>query len=334
MPQRDPPSLPPMGQGAAGRPRPSSASPARQVLDTLIANPWMKLLSFVIATVTWLYVQGEEVREDRVKAQIAWSLPSDLVATEALPTSAHVVVRGTRSAVNNAHKSAVRLVVDVSDLSAGEHEVDLAGIPAEGLPPSVERLAVSPAAVRFELDKVAAHSVRIRAVLVGEPAPGYSIGEAITDPQVIEVRGPRETVSSLREVLTRPIDVSGLDGDVERVIELDLPRGVDLSGAATVRAEIHVRSSTEQRRIEGIPVFVAGGGKASPDRIDVVLEGAAQELRAVEVDQVVAIVRLPNALESELEVWYGPNRGPRVEVLHPGATTVRSMSPPSITVRP
>ena len=81
--------------------------------SAIVANPWTKLLSFALATGTWLYVQGEEVHETRIKAQIAWTLPEDLVATEPLPTSATLTVNGKRSAARKARESAVRLVVDL-----------------------------------------------------------------------------------------------------------------------------------------------------------------------------------------------------------------------------
>ncbi|MEQ1504107.1 MAG: CdaR family protein [Myxococcota bacterium] len=314
-------------------------SPGRVLWASLVANPWAKLLSIAIALSTWLYVQGEEVREDRVKAQIAWMLPSDLVATEALPTTAYVTVRGTRSAVNKAHQSPVRLVIDAQELAKGDHEVDLGGVLPEGLPPSVVRLTTSPSVVQFTLDRVATRSVRIEPVLVGEPASGYTVVEVDTDPAVLEVRGPREAVSSLREVPTRPIDVSGLEEDAEREVVLDLPRGVEPSSSAPITATLKVESRTEQRRIEAVPVFVWGPGAASeawrltPDRVAVVLEGPTDTLGDLRSDQVAAFVHLPEAPDrAQVEAWYGPKSGVRVEVLQPGgpAVQVLSIDPPSV----
>jgi YbbR domain-containing protein len=304
-----------------------------------ISNPWTKLISLLLALTTWLYVQGEEIREERVKAQIAWTLPSDLVATEALPTSAQITVRGTRAAVNKAHQAPVRVVVDAANLSKGEHEVDLGSIQPHGLPPSVEQLAISPSGVRFVLDKVAVHSVRIQPVLVGEVGPGHAIARVTSDPQVVEVRGPTDAVSSLREVSTRPIDVSGLTDSLEREIDLDLPRGVELAGSPSIRATVTVVSSTERRQLEGVPVYLwpgHEGWRVEPDRITVVLEGPVDELRTVRSDQVAAFVHLPDGADAaplqQVEVWYGPKAGPRIEVLQPGGSiSAVATSPPSLT---
>lgn len=320
-------------------PAPEATTPGqiRLILSRWFSNPWAKLLSVGLATVAWLYVQGEEVREERVKAQIAWTLPEELVSTEPLPTTASVTVRGTRAAVNKAHQAAVRLVVDASSFTEGEHSVDIDGIVADGLPSSVERLGVTPSSVRFVLDRLAVHSVRIQVVMVGDPAPGFAIVSTETDPTVVEVRGPRDAVSALREVPTRPIDVTGLDEDTELDVSLDLPRGVQRSSQALVRARLTVRSQTEQRRIEAVPVFVweQEGWRVQPDRVSVLLEGPTARLRELEVDRVAAFVHLPQTPDGDhFDVWFGPKAGVRLEVLHNGGDGVTAVAttPPSVAV--
>jgi hypothetical protein len=305
-------------------------------------NPWTKLLSLLLATLAWLYVQGEEIREERVKVQVAWILPEGLVATEPLPVTAFLVVRGSRTAINRAHGGAIRLVVDVADLSKGEHTVDLSGVNPEGLPPTVERLGITPGSVRFNLDQVTTHHVQINPVLVGDPAEGYVIGSVTLMPAVVELRGPQQAISLLREVSTRPIDVSGLQATIEREVTLDLPRGVDLADPVSIRARLQVASELEQRRIENVPVYGWGTDRLSiePGRVSVMLEGPGEALQRLQPDRVVAFVHgaeliLQGALTERepVEVWYGPRDGARVEVLHPGdELKVVSMTPPSVSV--
>jgi hypothetical protein len=300
-------------------------------------NPWTKLLSLLLATLAWLYVQGEEIREERVKTQVAWILPESLVATDPLPVTAFLVVRGSRTAINRAHAGAIRLVVDAADLTKGEHTVDLSGVPAEGLPPTLERLGITPGAVRFNLDQVATHNVQINPVLVGDPAEGYVIANVTMLPAVVQLRGPQLAVSSLREVSTRPIDVSGLQATIEREVPLDLPRGVELSEPMSIRARLQIASELEQRRIENVPVYGWGAGHLviEPGRVTVLLEGPGEELQRLQTDRVVAFVHGVDQLPERdpIEVWYGPREGTRVEVLHPGdELKVVSMTPPSVSV--
>lgn len=306
----------------------------------LFANPWTKLLSVGLATATWLYVQGEEVQESRIKAQISWDPPlaETLTTTEPLPTQATLVVKGTRAATRRARDAAVRLVVDLSDLQVGEHTLEIGGLVPQGLSPSVELLGITPDVVRFTVDEVAARSVKVRPVLVGDPAPGFEVVESVVVPPVVEVRGPRGAVSGLAEVPTRPIDVTGLDRTGPRPVVLDLPRGVQLPEGVTVEAHLTVVSKVEQTRIEQVPVFVWGppGWRAAPDRVSVLLEGPAATLRAIARDEVAAFVHLPEAPDRDrYEAWFGPAEGVRVEVMQPGGDEVDvvAITPPSLQVQ-
>ncbi|MEQ1568138.1 MAG: CdaR family protein [Myxococcota bacterium] len=302
-------------------------------------NLWPRLLSLVLAVFTWLYVQSERVEEERVNAQIAWTLPEGLVATEPLPTTAFLTVRGTRGAVNLAHDAVIRLVVDGSAFGVGPHTAELGEIPAEGLPNSVERLSTAPSTVQFTLEPVTERSVRIEAVVVGEPGAGFAIEGVTIDPGVVHVRGPRSAMSSLREVPTRPIDVSSLSESSVRDAPLDLPRSVELVDNTPIQARITVVSKSEQRRVEDVPVFVWNDRDEQwavrPDRVSVLLEGPASRVHELGAARIAAFVYLPDPVPDrpEVEVWFGPTEGPRIEVLHPsnGVTAV-STNPPSVVV--
>lgn len=315
-----------------------------EILARLRANPWHKLLALLLAVLSWLYVQGEEIREERVKAQVAWTLPEGLVATEPLPVTAFLSVRGSRTAINRAHAAPIRMVVDVADLSEGEHTVELAGVVPEGLPPSLEQLGVTPSAVHFRLDEVATHHVQIHPVLVGEPADGFVVSSVELEPSVVPLRGPREAVSALREVSTRPIDVSGLSESGSREVLLDLPRSVEVAQGLPIQARLTVIAQTQQRRLEEVPVYVwqkEPGERemlvVEPSRVAVLLEGPTEALRDLRADEVVAMVRLtgPVTGEQPVEVWYGRKDGARVEVLDPDdKIEAIDMFPPSVTVSP
>ena len=84
-----------------------------RVWRILVANPWQKVVSALMAAAIWLYVQSEEVQEVRVPGQIAWTLPADLLPDEPLPTSASLTLSGPRSALRRARKSALRVEVDL-----------------------------------------------------------------------------------------------------------------------------------------------------------------------------------------------------------------------------
>ena len=310
-------------------------SPRERVLSFLLEHPLAKLFSLLLAGAIWFYVQGEEIADARVRAEIDWQLPPGVMSVEPLPNQVAVTIRGTRVATRRARDMPVRIVVDLRDAGVGEHGVDLSTAAPQGLPSGVEVLGVAPNAVRLVLDEVTTRRAAVSPVLVGEPAEGFEISEVTLDPEVIEVRGPRSAVAGLDAVRTQPIDVSGINETGPRQVVLDLPRGVTLEGLPPV-AQVAVRSRRERRIIVDVPVHVRGhwDWKPEPDTVDVTLEGRASTLATVSPETVVAVVIVPDgaAARSSFDAWWGPQDGVRLEVLHPGGMEAAAVQPPSVRV--
>jgi len=309
-------------------------SPRERILSFLLEHPLAKLASLLLAGAIWFYVQGEEIHDARVRAEIEWQLPPGVMAVEPLPTQVALTIRGTLVATRRARDVPVRISVDLRDAGVGEHGVDLSTATTQGLPSGLEVLNVAPNAVRFVLDEVTTRRAAVSAVLVGEPAEGFEIREVTLDPEVIEVRGPRSAVAGLDAIRTQPIDVSGITETGPRQVVLDLPRGVTLEGLPPV-AQVAVRSRRERRLIEDVPVHVRGhwDWRPEPETVDVTLEGPASTLAAVSAESVVAVVVVPDAaVRQTFDAWWGPQDGVRLEVLHPAGMEAAAVQPPSVRV--
>jgi hypothetical protein len=309
----------------------------RELLRVLFANGWIKLLSVGLAASVWLYVQGAEIEESRISAQLVWSLPNRLVPVTPPPTSVTLVVKGTRAAARQARTGNVRMVVDVSERTRGRHEVDLSMFPVEGLPKTVERSGVAPGLVDLVLDELVTRKLKVRPAMVGEPATGFAVAAIELEPARVEVAGPRVTMDNLSELVTRPIDVNGLAVTTMRPVSLDLPAGVSEVQDAPVAARIEVSSRIERREVADVPVYVRGPSAylPSPARVTVSFEGPAAALTGLDAAQAAAFVVLPpDADKQRYEAWLGPREGVRVEVLHRGGEGVKvtAIAPPSIVL--
>jgi hypothetical protein len=296
------------------------------ILRDLVANPTYKLLSLAIAVGAWMYVQSGQLSDAKVRAVIEWKLPPGLSTTEPLPATVMIGVQGTRSATRRAQRADVTVSADLSDAEVGEHVLEFGSLEVRGLPPAVHAVGFSPSAVRMVLDEQAVRKVKVQPVTVGDPATGYSVLAVTVEPAVIELRGPRVVMSDLRDVSTKPIDVSSLTADVEAPVELDLPWGIAPASGDPVRVRIDVEPVLEQRTFEGVPVIVQvpGFGPSVPS-VQVVLRGPAGALQDMDPDSVFAIARLPDApspSRSSYDVAWGPPDGPRLEVVFPGDPAV------------
>lgn len=300
----------------------------RQFLTRMVAHPVQKLASLLLAIGAWWYVQGGQVTEVKLRAAIEWKLPPGLATTEPLPQSVTLSLKGSRSAIRRAQHAEVHLSADLSEIQVGEHTVELASLDPQGLTQGVNITAWSPSSVRLVLDEESVRKVRVKLVTVGDPPSGYSVIRSSIEPGVVEVKGSRIVTSQLLDVSTKPVDVSGLMGDFDAPVELDLPWGVEPAGGTQVRCHIDVEPVVERRVFEDIPLVVRNSAFGSTTTtVSVTLQGPTAELRAIDPTQVAALVELPDdAIRSRYEVAFGPKEGVRIAVVHPAMDAVRVLS--------
>jgi YbbR domain-containing protein len=213
----------------------------------LLGNWKLKVLAIVVATVVWFFV----VSADR--SQIGFAAPIEYIGLE----GSRVVVGTPREAVDVQLEAArwaaarltpasVRVRVDVSKLSEGEHVVQLSREQVD-VPSGVSVLRVWPPAVRLTVASAAVKPVRVIPQLRGTPADGHVVGAVAAEPQIVEVRGPRTTIESRASVETTPVDVTGLRHSITRSVGLLLPDSVYPTSQRTVQVSVEIRAEDAMR---------------------------------------------------------------------------------------
>jgi hypothetical protein len=146
-------------------------------------------------------------------------LPEDLVITEQSSTEINVRVQGTGAALRNLSPNRMEYAVNVSGGKPGraEYEVDVSQL---DMPRGVKIVARSPAQLEVRMERRGRKNVKVRPDLEGQPADGYELGDITVEPPRVWLAGARSTVLRLNEVVTEPIDVSGLTAPAERDVKL------------------------------------------------------------------------------------------------------------------
>ncbi|NCG19801.1 MAG: hypothetical protein GWP91_12400 [Rhodobacterales bacterium] len=309
----------------------------RELWGKATRNPIFKLLSFVLAILSWWYVQQEQVHETRIRASVDWQLRDGLISPDLLPSQVTLTVRGTGLGLKRAKEARVRLPVDIRASGVGQHEVEFTSFDVQGLPEGLEVLGCSPTAIRFTLDEIDQRNVNVTAVLVGEPDAGHIIEKVTFVPPVVQISGPRSVVSKLMEIPIKPLDVSTLNTLSVLPAVLNLPRGVTIVGPSTALvANIDIAPELERRVISGVPISVwsQNGWASRPTVVEVTLEGASQALAQIQPIDVAAFVHLPDQPENPFYVVpFGPSEGVRVRISVAGQKVhIAKVDPPKIEV--
>jgi YbbR domain-containing protein len=294
------------------------------------------VLALLLAFSAWLWVQSQETDTARVRLNMAYRLPDELVAVDPLPTNAAVIVQGSRGAIRQAQRHRPTMVVDLADEGVGTHEARLETYAIEGLPSGLELVAFTPDTVPVRLDERARRNVAVRGRWMGEPAPAHEVRGVRVTPAVVEITGPREVVEQLDRIDTLPIDISGWTEGRTVPAELDLPRNLATTSPFEGEAEVEIVSLTSSRQLAQVPVVVpdpAWRPASGSETIAVKLSGPTDVLRSLRADQVLARVELPpGAKGSRYTVAYGSERPPRFEILLPRAEVRVESAPATVEV--
>ncbi len=90
-------------------------------------------------------------------------------------------------------------------------------------------------------------TVSVVADLMGKPKPNFKVKDVHVDPAKIDVTGTPQAIANLSQVLTKPVDISGADGQVIRQTELVLPPDIYPVRDDKVKVTVEIGSAeTEQ----------------------------------------------------------------------------------------
>jgi hypothetical protein len=180
------------------------------------------LLSAAIAMVLWSMAHGTSSVDRGVDIPVLFDgVPDDLVIVGQSVDTVNLRVLGTRAALRNIGSDRLEYRIQVAGAKPGHavFEVDPSLIE---LPRGVRAVSRSPAAIEVDFERRGRKAVGVRADVTGEVAAGFALGAVQVDPPRVWIAGARGEVLRLTEVVTEPLDVSGLQAGLERKVRLAL----------------------------------------------------------------------------------------------------------------
>lgn len=204
-------------------------------------RPGALLLALIIAVILWGIAHGVSSVERAYDVPIELSsMGEELVVTDQTPKDVNVRIMGSQAALRNVDAARLRYVLDVSGSKPGDadFEVDVSNI---ALPRGARIVSRSPSRILIRFEPRGRKSVGVRVDVSGEPANGFIVERVEVVPNRVWLTGARSQVLRLSEVLTEPIDLTGLRDDSEHELNIILGAGtVRLEKIEPVRVVIHI----------------------------------------------------------------------------------------------
>lgn len=194
------------------------------------------IIAFALASVVWVAAENDadpiETREIVEGVPIRYvGLREGLEIVGDLPTEGSVTLRAPVSVWNRLQSGGIRLVADLSDLSAGHYSVPLTPVLDEK---PARFLSFEPGRVSLSIENTLSRYVDVVVVVSGEPAVGFRVDEPVVSEEQAEIRGPASAVIRVESLRAR-VDVSGRNQPHDVTVAL-VP--VDIDGNEVEQVEV------------------------------------------------------------------------------------------------
>ncbi len=155
------------------------------------------------------------------------------------------------------------------------------------------RVNLSPANVRAKIfleEEMLAEKIPVKVSVVGQPADGYQIDSVRVIPDRVSVNGRSESVKKMQSIVLPPVDITGLDQDLQLMIPLqptDIDPDIEISGPDRARVEITIRNKMTTKTYTNLGIVVIGSPedkewKISPPSATVTIEGPVASVAALQ----------------------------------------------------
>ena len=226
-------------------------------------------------------------------------LPDHLALLEAPQTTVSVRLRGPESLIRRVRPVGMELGVELSNLPAGEQEIQFAKTDLSGVPRGVDVDYIDPSSVKVLLDDRGKLRFPIDVAFLGQPPQGYAFYGARVKPDELTLEGPQSQLALVEALRTQPVR---LDQRTEPFIATvtAVPDHSSLRVVETtpIKVSVDVDVAPVERTFTGVPVEAIGQvyeTSVTPTHTAVTLSGPPallERLRSRQLRLVVDVSRL------------------------------------------
>ena len=231
---------------------------SRELFQRLLANWPIKILAIAVAILLFLFHRIGMLEERFFFFFLEVRGHERLIPAESYPSTVRVTLRGRGEEINLALEEDIEAYVDFTGHSNEGTYTEPVRIRKEGSIARIEplELRVDPETLNLTLDRKLSKSVEVVPSIVGYPAQGYELSQYFVSPSTVEVEGVESVVSSLDQVETENIDLSGKREDISLRVRLKQPSPfVRFPGGNTVEFSGIIQEKMVLRTVEDVDLI-------------------------------------------------------------------------------
>ncbi|MBL7031778.1 MAG: YbbR-like domain-containing protein [Nitrospira sp.] len=208
--------------------------------DFITKNIWWKLASLILATALWTFVILSGRTEITMDVPVVYTGLKPQLDMMDSPKKVNVSIEGQKSLLKNIRRHEIRAVIDLSETKSGRSFFTLTKENFE-LPKTLLLTNIDPETISVMIESEMRKNIPVKPVIVGRPEKGFTIFEIRVVPENIVVEGPESLVRKIYSARTEPIDINGLNTDLQYKANLDLENATIRKKVNKVEVNIYVK---------------------------------------------------------------------------------------------
>ncbi len=212
--------------------------------DFLTKNIWLKIASLVLATALWIFVILSGRTEITMDVPVVYTgLKQQLDMMDSLE-KVNISIEGQRSLLKNIRRGEIRAVIDLSETKSGRSFFTLTKENFK-LSKTLMLTNIDPETISVTIESELKKRIPVKPVIVGRPEKGFTIFDIKVVPENIVIEGPKSLIMKLYSVKTEPIDINGLNTDLQYKANLDLENSTIRKKINKVEVHITVKKQRQ-----------------------------------------------------------------------------------------
>ena len=294
-------------------------------------NVGLKFLSICIAALLWLVVAGDRVVERALRVPIEFqNLPQGLEIVGDPLESVDVRLRGSSGTLGRIAPGDTAAVIDLRSARPGRRLFHITSSQIK-VPYGLDVVQVAPATLPIAFENSAIRVVQVKPSVEGRPAPGYEVGNIVTDPATVEVVGPESALRGLDEAMTEPVSVADATRPIREVVTVGVADpSIRLRSPQTASVTVQIVPGAASRTLAPVSVEVRNienglRARVVPASVALQLRGTDEALRALTPASLPAFVDAAGLTSGERDL--------EVQVRGLPGVTLAAVSPRTVRVR-
>jgi YbbR domain-containing protein len=266
----------------------------RLLIQRFRRNLGLRAIALLLAVGLWFFVNaGQRGALAPMRVPISYrALPAGLVIVNQHPDFVQIEVRGPRTLLSLLDPDRLVLRLDLSGVALGQTVFKI-GPEMFNVPRQTDVTSISPSQIVLDIDRLADRQVPIHIEVQGQPAPGYRIAAAVSNPPFALVRGPSHLLPRVDGVHTSPVEVNGAKADIKQAVTLPAPGGrVTVESPHAVEVTVSIKEKFAKREFRDLLIEVRNTDykvKVDPQRIDVIVRGPAHQVSSLDLQGAVYV---------------------------------------------